>query len=571
MADESDGESFERYFRPRPGTQGGENGPDGTGGFGVSDDGEPAGVAIDDTRAPRVSVPAPRSHRRPDGPGVDSRAPRRSLVSARRQRRFLLISAVMSGFVLVTSGGAWAFQAYITGSIDKVGVGGLGKGKNDGPKGAMNILVAGVDRREGLTKAQQQEMHLGHEPGERSDTMMLVHVSADHDKISIVSLPRDSYVMIPAHKSNGSEGAKNSQVPARYGKLTWAYQFGGPDLTVATIKSATGVAIDHYIEVNFFGFVKMVDALGGVDICTEQAINDPKSGLQLSAGKHPDVGGVKALGFARARYTLGDGTDLGRIDRQQQFMSTMMKKALSSNTLSDPIKSAKFLSAALKAVRVDKGLAKNMPALADQMKSLSTDSVAFAKVPLSNPGYNVVMWNIRQPQSTVLWDNRAAADLFAHFKKDQPLIKPTPTVTPGQAQPQAKPKPKDDLTVSPAQITVRVLNGVGTRGVARQSANDLRRAGFVPVVVPGIAKTTGMKTTQIQYGPGREDSAKTLAAAIPGAKVKKVASLGNTIQVLVGGNWAGAKKVKLTAAAAAATGAGQQPAARTATQNILCK
>jgi LCP family protein required for cell wall assembly len=404
--------------------------------------------------------------------------------------------------------------------------------------------------------------------------MMLVHMSADHDKISIVSLPRDSYVMIPAHKSNGSEGAKNSQIPARYGKLTWAYQFGGPDLTVATIKNATGVAIDHYIEVNFFGFVKMVDALGGVDICTEQAINDPKSGLQLSAGKHPNVGGVQALGFARARYSLGDGTDLGRIDRQQQFVSTMMKKALSSNTLSDPVMSAKFLSAAVHAVRVDKDLSQKLPALADQMKSLSTDSVAFAKVPLSNPGYDVVMWNMRQPQSTVLWDDHAAADLFAHFKKDQPLIKPTTTVpsgqarTPGQAQRQAK--PKGELTVPPGQITVRVLNGVGTPGVARQSANDLRKAGFVSVVVPGIAKTTGMKTTLIQYGPGREDSAKTLAAAIPGAKVKMVASLGSTIQVLVGGNWTGVKKVKL-AAAAAATGGSQQPAARTATQNVLCK
>jgi LCP family protein required for cell wall assembly len=570
MADDNDGEPFERYFRPRPGTPGGDGAGD-AGDFSSSDDGAPAGVAIDDTRAPRVSVgvPAPRGHRRPDGPGAESRSPRRGMASARRQRRFLMVSSVISGFVLLSSGGAWAFQSYVTGSIDKVGVGGLGKGKGDGPKGAMNILIAGVDRRDGLTKAQQQELHLGNVPGERSDTMMLVHVSADHDKISVVSLPRDSYVTIPAHRSNGSEGAKNSLVPARFGKLTWAYQFGGPDLTVATIKNATGVAIDHYIEVNFFGFVKMVDALGGVDICTEQPINDPKSGLQLTAGKHPDVGGVKALGFARARYTLGDGTDLGRIDRQQQFVSTMMKKALSSNTLSDPIKSAKFLSAALKAVRVDKGLAKNLPALADQMKSMSTDSIVFAKVPLSNPGYNVVMWNARLPQSTVLWDGQAAADLFAHFRKDQPLIKPTPTAAVAQAPAQTptQAKPKDQLTVPPGQITVRVLNGVGTRGVARQSAGDLRKAGFVPVVVSGTARTIGMKTTLIQYGPAREDSAKTLAAAIPGARIKKVPSLGGTVQVLVGANWTGVKKVKV----APAGGEAPQPAARTATQNVLCK
>jgi hypothetical protein len=198
------------------------------------------------------------------------------------------------------------------------------------------------------------------------------------------------------------------------------------------------------------------------------------------------------------------------------------------------------------------------------MKSMSTDNVAFAKVPLSNPGYNVVMWNMRQPQSTVLWDGPAAADLFAHFKKDQPLIQPTPTPGGQAAPPQAK--PKEGLTVPPGQITVRVLNGVGTTGLAGRSAGDLRKAGFVPVVVSGTARTTGMRTTLIQYGPGRQDSAKTLAAAIPGAKVKKVPSLGNTIQVLVGGNWTGVKKVKVTPA----TG-GQQPAARTATQNILCK
>jgi LCP family protein required for cell wall assembly len=562
MADENDGEPFERYFRPRPGGDGSGD----AGGPGSSDDGPPAGVAIDETRAPRVNVavPQPRGHRKPDGPGPERRSPRRSVVSARRQRRFLMVASVISGFVLLSSGGAWAFQSYITGNIDGVDVGGLSKGKNSGPKGAMNILIAGVDRREGLTRAQQQQLHLGHEPGERSDTMMLVHVSADHDRISVVSLPRDSYVMIPAHRSNGSEGVKNSPVPARYGKLTWAYQFGGRDLAVETISRSTGVAIDHYIEVNFFGFVKMVDALGGVDICAEEPINDPKSGLQLTAGKHPNVGGVQALGFARARYTLGDGTDLGRIDRQQQFMSTMMKKALSSNTLSDPIKSAKFLSAALKAVRVDNDLKKNLPALAGQMKSLSTDSVAFAKVPLSNPGYNVVMWNARLPQSTVLWDGQAASDLFAHFRKDQPLIKPTPTAAPGQAPSQAK--PKDELTVPPGQITVRVLNGVGTRGIARESAGDLRKAGFVPVVVSGTAKTIGMKTTLIQYGPGREDSAKTLAAAIPGARLKKVPALGNTVQVLVGRNWTGVKKVKVTPAAG-----GQQPTARTATQNVLCK
>ncbi|WP_067454130.1 LCP family protein [Actinomadura macra] len=537
-----DADPLEHYFRPRP--SGGA--PEG-----AAPDGDIEGVTIEGMPAPRVPVEGPRGPRRP-GPGLSPRA----AISARRQRRFLMVTGTMSAFVLLTSGGAWAFQNYVTGAIDKVSVGGLGKGK-DAPKGAMTILVAGVDRREGLTREQQRAARLGHEPGERSDTMLLLHVSRDHDRVSIVNLPRDSYVTIPSHKSNGSEGAKGAHVPSRPGKLTWAYQFGGPDLTVDTIKRATGVSIDHYVEVNFYGFVNMVDALGGVDVCTEQPIDDVKSGLRLPAGKS-HVDGLKALGFARARYTLTGGSDLGRIDRQQQFMASMMKQALSSRTLSDPVKSAKFLKAALNSLRVDPKLAKDLPKLTNQMKDLSTDSLTFAKVPLANPDFNTVLWNAPGPQSTVQWDLHRANDLFTRIRRDQPLVKETP-------KPSASPtkKPANELTVAPDEIQVRVLNAIGTRGLATRAGGELDKAGFHASVVPGVARR-GLQTTQIQYGPGREDSARTLAAAIPGARLKEVRSLGPRVQVMVGANWDGAKKVKVAGAAPTASPAGG-PALETGT------
>ncbi|MFB4305962.1 LCP family protein [Actinomadura sp. GTD37] len=525
---------LERYFRPRPGAHAAP-GDDGDAGI--------EGVTIDGMPAPRVPVDGPRGPRRP-GRGLSPRA----AMSARRQKRFLTLTGTMSVFVLLTSGGAWAFQNYVTGMIDKVSVNGLGKGK-DAPKGAMTILVAGVDRREGLTKAQQKEAKLGHFEGERSDTMLLVHVSRDHDSVSVVSLPRDSYVTIPAHKSNGSEGAKGARVPSRPGKLTWAYQFGGPDLAVGTIKQATGVSIDHYVEVNFFGFVHMVDALGGVDVCTEQAVDDPKSGLRLPAGKS-HVDGLKALSFARARYTLTGGSDLGRIDRQQQFMAAMLKQALSTKTLGDPVKSTKFLNAALKSLRVDGKLADNLPKLADQMKGLSTDDLTFATVPLSNPDYNAVLWNASTTQSTVQWDEHKARDLFTRIRRDKPLAEHTakPSATPSE-------KPEDELTVPPDDISVRVLNAIGTRGLATKAGGQLRDLGFKVTVVPGVARH-GLRTTQVQYGPGREDSAKTLAAAIPGAKLKKVPSLGSRVQVMVGGDWDGVKKVKVASSASPAASPG---------------
>jgi LCP family protein required for cell wall assembly len=423
----------------------------------------------------------------------------------------------------------------------------------------MTVLVAGVDRRDGLTRAQQSAAKLGHEPGERSDTMLLLHVSRDHDRITVVNLPRDSLVTIPAHRSNGSEGAKGAQVPSRPGKLTWAYQFGGPDLTVDTVKQSTGVAIDHYVEVNFYGFVSMVDALGGVDVCTEQPINDQKSGLALPAGKS-HVDGLKALGFARARYTLTDGSDLGRIDRQQQFMASMVKQALSTKTLSDPRKSTRFLNAALKSLRVDKELADDLPKLAEQMKDLSTDSLTFAKVPLANPDHPATLWNASTPQSTVLWDQRRANDLFTKVRRDQPVVTPSaPAAAP------SSPKPTGP-TVPPEDVQVSVLNAIGTPGLATRAGEDLRRIGFRATVVPGVARR-GLQTTTIQYGPSRADSAKTLAAAIPGARLKRVAALGSRVQVLVGADWKGAKKVKVTPA----TGSPQaQLETGTATEK-LCK
>ncbi|WP_433474491.1 LCP family protein [Spirillospora sp. CA-142024] len=539
-----DADPLERYFRPRPGAHAAGD-----------DDGDIEGVTIDGMPAPRVPVEGPRGPRRP-GRGLSPRA----AISARRQKRFLTLTGTASAFVLLTSGGAWAFQNYVTGMIDKVSVGGLGKGK-DTPKGAMTILVAGVDRREGLTKEQQKAAKLGHFEGERSDTMLLVHVSRDHDSVSVVSLPRDSYVTIPAHKSNGSEGAKGARVPARPGKLTWAYQFGGPDLTVSTIKQATGVSIDHYVEVNFYGFVHMVDALGGVDVCTEQAVDDKKSGLKLPRGKsHLD--GLRALAFARARYSLTGGSDLGRIDRQQQFMASMLKQALSTKTLGDPVKSTKFLNASLKSLRVDEKLADDLPKLADQMKNLSTDDLTFAKVPLSNQGYNAVLWNSPSPQSTVQWDRGKAQDLFTDLRRDRPIATQS-------AKPSASPskKPENELTVPPDDISVRVLNAIGTPGLATKAGGQLRKLGFKVTVAPGVARR-GLQTTQILYGPEREDSAKTLAAAIPDAKLKEVSSLGSNMQVMVGANWDGVKEVEVKASPSASPSGGSSIETGTATSKL---
>ncbi|MGH3387971.1 MAG: LCP family protein, partial [Actinomadura sp.] len=512
MPGDNDSDPIERYFRPRPGSPEAEA--------------QTGGVVIGDNRAPRVPVgPRPGGgHRRPP-PGS------RAAGGTRRQRRLLTIIAAMSSFVLLTSGGAWAFQGYVLGRVDKIDpFNGLGDRPGGGPKGALNILVAGVDRRDGLTREQTKRLRLGRFEGERSDTMMLVHLSKDHDRISVISLPRDSLVTIPEHASNGAEGAKGTRVSARQGKLGWTYSYGGSPLAIKTIEKTTGVRIDHYIEVNFLGFIKMVDALGGVTVCSPQPINDPKSGLVMPAGKS-QVNGEKALAYARARYTLPGGGDLGRIDRQQQFMAALMQQALSTATLTDPVKATRFLDASLQAVRIDKGLAEDAPALLRQLKGLSTDSVTFANVPLANANHVTRINGVGAAQSTVLWDPQRAQPLFQKITRDEPLIEQSPAAAPSPT------KSAGGLTVAPADIQVHVLNGVGTPGIARGAAGDLRDVGFNPVVVPGTYKRTGIEQTIIQYGPGRADSAQTLAAAIPGARLKKLPALGDRVQVIVGSSW----------------------------------
>jgi LCP family protein required for cell wall assembly len=183
----------------------------------------------------------------------------------------------------------------------------------------MNILVAGVDRRTGLTRQQQLRLHVGRVASSNSDTLMIMHVSADHRSVSVISLPRDSWVEIPGHGMN---------------KINAAFGLGGAKLMVRTVQQNTGLTINDYAEINFLGFVKVVNALGGVDICLPTAVDDPYSGLSMAAGKH-HVNGIQALEFARDRHSFAL-SDFQRIADQQQILSSLMHEATSSGTLANP-------------------------------------------------------------------------------------------------------------------------------------------------------------------------------------------------------------------------------------------
>ena len=324
-------------------------------------------------------------------------------------------------------------------AIGAIGLGGLSsqlnrtsvfgglKNRPHSASSAVNYLVVGSDTREGLTKEQQRALRVGSTKtaaGKRSDTMLLVHITKKRDKAVIVSIPRDTFALIPAHTN-----ASGKLVSESYSKINSSFNWGGAPLLIETLENMTKLRIDHYVEVNFAGFANMVDALGGIEVCSKVAINDPKSHLVMDAGTHI-LDGIEALKYVRTRDFDGMG-DLGRMQRQQQFVSAVLRKATSAGVLLNPIKLVSFINSAMSAVSTDENLNKDdLITLAKQMKNLSASKVRTLTVPLKFYNYNS-----HGVTSAVLWDPVLAPELFQRLSNDEAIVD---TVTPS-ASPSASP------------------------------------------------------------------------------------------------------------------------------------
>jgi LCP family protein required for cell wall assembly len=343
--------------------------------------------------------PSPQQYLRSDAQGRLA-ARIASSRGARRQRVLLTMCGTLSALVLVVSGSTWALTGYINDHIKRVDAGTA----NSGSTGPLNILVAGVDPRTGLTHHQEVVLHVGSDVSSNSDTLMLAHVSADRSRVTVVSIPRDSWVSIPGYGMS---------------KINAAYGYGGARLMVQTVEQATGLVINDYVEVDFLGFVKVIDALGGVNICLPQAVDDTDSGLRLSAGTH-HVNGITALAYARDRHSFAT-SDLARIQDQQRLVSSALTQAIHSGLPANPVRLSAFISASLSALTVNQGL--NVSALADQMRGISARDVTFMTVPLANADYQTPTG-----QLAVEWDTQAAGQLFQELANDQSVV-PTPSRT----------------------------------------------------------------------------------------------------------------------------------------------
>jgi LCP family protein required for cell wall assembly len=487
-------------------------------------------------------------------PGAPAPAKRRRS----RKRIFAWVAGSLAVLLVVGGVTSWAAISHFLGNISRVNVfAGLTHRPSGGVSGDLNILLVGSDSRAGLTPAQQRALHVGHDPGQRSDTMILLHIPRGGGKAVLVSLPRDSYVVIPAHKD-----ANGRDIAAAHNKLNAAYSAGGPELTVATVEANTHVRIDHYVEINFLGFTKMVNALGGVTVCTPKAINDPVhydpasggnvgSGLRLKAGR-TTVNGATALAYVRARE-FDPSADIGRIQRQQKFMSALVQKAESTGTLLNPFKLVSFLNAVTGSLKTDPGFgASQMERLAKKLHSMAASHVELLTVPLASSNARALIGG--SYASVVKWDPVLAPQLFTDLTTDRPV----------DAADQGK---AAKVTIPPSNIAVGVRNATTTQGMAAGVATQLSSLGF-HITGTGNAPTgSDPNVTVVTYGPSRADSARTVAAAIPGAKLKVDPAVGSAIRVIVGANFHGVQRVVISSPSAGSSG-GTGLQIRTASQDI---
>ncbi|MEI6843911.1 MAG: LCP family protein [Actinomycetes bacterium] len=344
--------------------------------------------------------------------------------SARATR---IITSLSIG-VIALSAISWIGLGQITGSLKRVDAFAGLNSRPEKASSAVNYLLVGSDDRAGLTAAELKTLRVGSTAsaaGGRSDTMLLVHISKARDKAVIVSLPRDTLVTVPQYvASNGKT------IAAQQAKLNSAFSWGGAPLLIQVVEAKTNLRIDHYVEIGFGGFAKVVDSLGGIQVCSKVAINDPKSHLVMTAGIHT-LNGIEALKYIRTRDFDGMG-DLGRMQRQQQFMSSVIKKATSTGVLLNPVKFISFINAAMETVKTDSSLnSSDLVTLAKQMRNLSASKVRTLTVPLSN-----VNFSLPYIGSTVLWDPVLAPELFQKLRDDLPIVTevvPTPSASSSKA------------------------------------------------------------------------------------------------------------------------------------------
>ncbi|MGW5638180.1 LCP family protein [Streptomyces sp. NPDC003832] len=329
----------------------------------------------------------------------------------RRRRRWVRGIGIGTGvLVLAALGAGWAVYVKLDGNItpDSAAAAELARYESERPtslvKDAQNILLIGSDSRAG-----DGNRRYGRDSGtERSDTTILLHLSAGRRSATAVSLPRDLMVDIPSCRRPGG-----SRTEPMFAMFNYAFEMGGSACSIRTVEKLTGVRIDHHMVVDFQGFKKVVDAVGGVEVCLKEPINDKDAKLRLPAGR-VELNGEQALGYVRARKTLGNGSDTDRMDRQQRFLGALVNKVKSNDVLLNPVRLYPVLDAATSSLTTDPELAslRGLYELVRGVRDIPTERVQFLTVPRESYVYNANRDQLVEPE---------AERLFERLRTDTPV------------------------------------------------------------------------------------------------------------------------------------------------------
>lgn len=413
------------------------------------------------------------------GPSVERRA---------RGRRWPRVLAIVLVVALLA---AIAFPWWASRQVARVEVTELASSSRP-----LHILVAGSDSREDLTAEERRELGTGSFEGERTDTIFVMTI--DRGEVALLSFPRDLWVP----RCDGSVGRINA-----------ATVIDGPGCLVRTVRDLSGIDVHHYVEVTFGGFRDVVDAVGGVELCLEEAISDRDAHIDLPAGCQV-LDGADALGYVRVRKI---DNDLMRIQRQQRFVQALAREVASPGVLLNPFAMASLARDTGDAVRVDQRMGPiTMARVGWGARGLAAGAVTTHTVPV-------------EPRTTsggaAVLDVRTtdAEALFAAFRN-------------GSILREIEDQDPDEAAIDPADVQVTVLNGAGVSGLAATVRDQLADRGFDVVA---IGNTDRRDETVVQYPPGDQAAARLVADAAPGAGTLQEVADAAGIQVLLGSDAGG--------------------------------
>ncbi|MEW2550010.1 LCP family protein [Streptomyces sp. NPDC047002] len=444
-------------------------------------------------------VPGQRSRRRGAQPGPPpSRRRGKGTKKSGKKRALLWTSGVLGFLVLATSGGAYAYYQHLNGNISTVDVGGAGSQSSFDSGKPVNILLMGTDKRTGAgNEGYGDSGSVGH-----ADTNILLHVSADRTNATALSIPRDLITDIPDCETKESDGQTKviPGTPDTRFNTSLGQDGRDPGCAMRTVEELTGVKVDHFMMADFNAVKTLSTAVGGVPICVAHAVDDPKSHLHLSAGEHT-VEGEQALAFVRTRHSFGTGSDLSRIQVQQQFLSALLRKLKSKDTLSSPTKLASLAEAGTKALTVDTGIGsiKKLSSLGEEIAKVDPKNITFATLPVVDNPDEIV-------HATVVVNDALADPLFSDLQNDTSLTEVKKKKSASDDKVLEGPKAAAD------DVRVDVYNGGAPDGAAQATLSWFQNDKQAPKTTnKGDAGAEAAKTT-LEYAPNQADQARTVAA-----------------------------------------------------------